>query len=434
MIERYSSEEMRELFSLQHKFDTFLKVELACCHAFASHGVIPQGDYLKLKENASFRLQRVEELEKQTRHDVIAFTRAVSETLGEEKKWIHYQLTSTDVVDTANGVIFSEADAILKRKILSLIGVLKEKALLYKDTPCIGRTHGIHADITSFGLKFALYYDEMNRNYRRFCAACKDIEIGKISGAVGNFAHVPSFVQDEACAELRIASSAISTQVLQRDRHAYYLSVLCLISGTLEKIATEIRLLQQTEIHEAEEYFSPGQKGSSAMPHKRNPISCENICGCARMMRGYLIPAYEDIPLWHERDISHSSVERVALSDAIQLLDYMLDRMNRVVSGLIVYPERMKQNIFLTCGVIFSQRIVSRLIERGYSREEAYDAVQPLAQKSYNERLPFLTLVKEDKNLCDRLGKTDLEDLFSLEYYLKTTDEIYRRIGIDREE
>lgn len=431
MIGRYARAPMAELFSDRHKFETFLRVELACTHSLAEHGVVPYEDYEAMKAHASFDLDRIRELEAITHHDVIAFTRAVSETLGDERKWVHYLLTSTDVVDTANGVIYREANELLEEDLKALLHTLKEKALLYRDTPCIGRTHGVHADITSFGLKFALYYDELKRNMERFSMARRQIEIGKISGAVGNFANVPSYVQDDACRELNIASAAISTQVLQRDRHAFYLSVLALIGGTLEKIATEIRLLQQTEIREAEEYFSPGQKGSSAMPHKRNPIACENIVGCARMMRGYMAASFEDIALWHERDISHSSLERVAVCDAVTLLDYMLARMNRVVSKLLVYPDRMMKNIYLTQGVIFSQRVMTALIQKGLSREEAYDTVQPLAQRSYSEEVSFPALVHGCEAIHLHLSQEEIDACFTLEYYLRNVGEIYRRVGIE---
>ncbi len=430
MIERYSLSPIKDIFTDQHKFETFLQVEIACSHSLASHGVIPEKDYLLIKQNAKFDLKRIADIENITHHDVIAFTRAVSESLGEEKKWVHYLLTSTDVVDTANGVMFKQANDIIFDDLLNLKNVLKDKALLYENTPCIGRTHGIHADITSFGLKFALYYDELCRDIERFTQARKQIEIGKISGAVGNFANVPSFVQDDVCQELGISSSKISTQVLQRDRHAFYIAVINLISGLLEKIAMEIRLLQQTEIHEAEEYFSKGQKGSSAMPHKRNPISCENICGCARIMRGYMLSIYEDMPLWHERDISHSSVERVALSDGIILIDYMLKRMTKLLLNLIVYPERMIHNIYLTEGVIFSQRAMTTLINKGLSREKAYDLIQPLAQISYNEGKPFKDLLKENDDIKAYLTIKEIDDLFDLDYFLKNVDEIYRRVGI----
>lgn len=430
MIDRYALPEMKEIFSLQHKFETYLKVEIACSRSLARHNYIPQDDFEKIEKNAKFDLNRILEIENVTHHDVIAFTRAVSESLGEEKKWVHYLLTSTDVVDTALGYNYREANKILKENLNKMSLILKNKALQYENTPCIGRTHGIHADITSFGLKFALYFDELNRNIARFEMACKDIECGKISGAVGNFANVPSFVQDEVCKELGLTSSNISTQVLQRDRHAFYLSTLTLISSTLEKIALEIRLLQQTEIHEAEEFFHKGQKGSSAMPHKRNPISSENIMGCARMMRGYMLSIYEDIPLWHERDISHSSVERVVLQDAIILLDYMLKRMSNVVDNLIVYEDKMKSNIYLTHGVIFSQRVMTKLIEKGMSREDSYDLVQVYAQKSYNEGISFIDLVKNDEKINHLLSKEELDDAFNLNFFLRNVDEIYHRAKI----
>lgn len=430
MIERYSTKEMKRIFSLENKFNKFLKVEIECCKSLARHSYLPMEDVKKIEQNAYVNLDRILELEEITHHDVIAFTRAISETLGEEKKWVHYLLTSTDVVDTANGIIIQEANNCLKEELLKLKSILKDKAIRYQNTPCIGRTHGIHADITSFGLKFALYYDELSRNISRFELASKDIECGKISGAVGNFANVPSFVQDEVCKALNLQSSKISTQVLQRDRHAFYISTLVLISSTLEKIALEIRLLQQTEIHEAEEFFSKGQKGSSAMPHKRNPIASENIMGCSRIMRGYMLSIFEDIPLWHERDISHSSVERVALNDAVTLLHYMLKRMSKVIENLIVYEDRMKTNIYMTNGVIFSQRVMTMLIQKGLSREESYDMVQVNAQKAYNENLSFIFLIKQDKVITKYLSEQEIDCCFDIDYFLKNVDEIYHRVGI----
>ena len=430
MIKRYSIKELEDIFSLNHKFETFFKVEIACTHSLANHQIVPMDDYKKIRDNAKFDLNRINEIEKVTHHDVIAFTRAVSESLGEEKKWVHYLLTSTDVVDTANGVIYQEANNVIEKDLIAFGNALKEKALTYKYTPCIGRTHGIHADITSFGLKFALYFDEFNRDLERFVQARRQIEIGKISGAVGNFANIPSYVQDDVCAELNIDSAKISTQVLQRDRHANYISCLCLISSLIEKIAMEIRLLQQTEIHEAEEYFSKGQKGSSAMPHKRNPISSENLCGCARMMRGYLISIFEDIPLWHERDISHSSVERVSLNDAIMICDYMLRKATSLITKLLVYPQRMINNIYLTNGVIFSQRVMTSLINKGLSREDAYDLVQPYAQDSYNQGKDFNQLLLNSEEIAHFLSKEEIESNFDLDYYLKNVDEIYLRVGI----
>ncbi|MDE7106291.1 MAG: adenylosuccinate lyase, partial [Anaeroplasmataceae bacterium] len=306
MIERYSRPVMRKIWTDENKFNAFLKVEILACKAWSELGVIPKKDVDKIEQNAGFDLNRIIELEQQTKHDVVAFTRAVSETLGEERKWVHYGLTSTDVVDTANGYLLKQANDILALDLEEFLLVLKKQAIRFKSTPCIGRTHGIHADITSFGLKWALWTEQMNRNIKRFSSARLEVEAGKISGAVGNFANIPPKIQDYVCEQLGIQSANISTQILQRDRHAYYLSTLATIATTLEQMAFEIRSLQRTEVHELEEAFSKGQKGSSAMPHKRNPISSENICGCARVMRGYMTTAFENVALWHERDISHS--------------------------------------------------------------------------------------------------------------------------------
>ena len=431
MILRYSREKMRKIWSDENKFSTFLNVEILSCYAWSELGIIPKEDVDKIKAKAKVDLDRIAELEAITRHDVIAFTRSISETLGDEKKWVHYGLTSTDVVDTTNGVLLKQANDIIYEDIIKFMDVLKEKALRYKDTPCIGRTHGIHADITSFGLKWVLWHEEMKRNLERFNMARRDIECGKISGAVGNFVNVEPFIQDYVCEKLGISSANISTQVLQRDRHAFYISTLALIATTLEKIATEIRSLQRTEIHEVEEAFKTGQKGSSAMPHKRNPISSENICGCARVMRGYMTPAYEDIPLWHERDISHSSVERIILPDATELLDYMLNRYSDVLSNLVVYEDQMLDNINKTDGAIFSQRVMNALIEKGLSREEAYDLVQILAMKSYNEKINLFNLLKKNKKVTSLLSLDEIKSCFSLDYYFKNVDEIYDRCKIE---
>ena len=352
MIDRYSSKEMKEIFSLNNKFRKYLDVELALVDYLFSINKISKEEYEKIKTNASFDLDGILEIEKETKHDVIAFTRNVSSYLGEEKRWIHYGLTSTDVVDTASAKIYKEANDIIYNKLLKLKEVLKEKALMYKKTPCIGRTHGIHADITFFGLKWALYYDELNRDLKRFSEARQDIETGKISGAVGTSIYLPLEAQSFICKELGINEANISTQVLQRDRHAYYISTIALIGGLLEKIGLEIRNLARTEVHEVSEYFSKNQKGSSAMPHKHNPIGSENICGCARILRGYMASIYEDMALFHERDISHSCVERVALADGITLIEYMITRMTKIISSLIVYPENMLKNISLTNNII----------------------------------------------------------------------------------
>ncbi len=364
MIERYSREPMRSIFSDENRFKAYLEVELYATEAWSTLGVVPKEDVEKLFANAKFDLPGILELEKETKHDIVAFTRNVSSYLGDEKKWVHYGLTSTDVVDTAYGYLYKQANDIILADLLKFQEVLKEKALEFKFTPCIGRTHGVHADISSFGLKFALYYDEFNRHIKRFKEVRKIIEVGKISGAVGTFSNTPPEVQDYVCKKLGIESSNISTQTLQRDRHADYYSTLALIASSIEKIGVEIRHLQRTEVREAEEFFSKNQKGSSAMPHKRNPISSENMAGCARIMRGYMIAAYENIPLWHERDISHSSAERILSSDATTLLDYMLNRFTNVVKNLTVFTDNMIKNIYATNGVIFAQRTMSNLIEK----------------------------------------------------------------------
>ncbi|MCR5548704.1 MAG: adenylosuccinate lyase [Bacteroidales bacterium] len=430
MIERYSRKVMRDIWTEENKFRAYLEVEILSCEAWSKLGVIPAEDVEKIRQKATFSVPRIQEIEEQTRHDVVAFTRAVSESLGEERKWVHYGLTSTDVVDTANGYLLKQADVILLKDIEDFLEVLRKRAKEFKDTPCIGRTHGIHADITSFGLKWALWYEEMKRNLERFKYAAQGVEAGKMSGAVGNFANIPPFIQDYVCEHLGIDSANISTQVLQRDRHAYYLSTLSLIASTLEQMAFEVRNLQRTEVREAEEAFRKGQKGSSAMPHKRNPISSENICGCARVMRGYMVTANENVALWHERDISHSSTERIVLPDATELLDYMLNRFRGILENLVVYPETMLANIYRTKGVIFAQRVMNALIGKGLSREEAYDTVQPIAMKAWTEGLDYQTLLKADAKVMGLLSVEELESCFTLDYYFKNVDFIFGRVGI----
>lgn len=430
MIERYSRTNMRKIWTDENKFKAFLKVEILACRAWSKIGHIPEEDVDKIEKNASFDLNRIYELEAQTKHDVVAFTRAVSETLGEEKKWVHYGLTSTDVVDTANGYLIKQANDILFEDIQSFMKVLKKQALRFKNTPCIGRTHGIHADITSFGLKWVLWHEEMKRNLERFVAVRKEVEAGKMSGAVGNFANIPPYIQNYVCRELGLSSANISTQILQRDRHAYYIATLATIASSLEQMAMEIRHLQRTEVHEAEEAFSKGQKGSSAMPHKRNPISSENICGCARVMRGYMHTAYENVALWHERDISHSSAERIILPDATMLLDYMLHRFEGILDNLVVYPEVMLENIYKTNGVIFAQRVMNALIEQGLSREEAYDLVQPIAMKAYNEKMDYQTLLECNEDVKKHLTDSQINECFTLDYYFENIDYIYNCCSI----
>ena len=431
MIERYSRQIMRDIWTEENKFNAYLKVEIlnaeAWCKIFHN---IPEGDVKLLWDNAKFDIKRIKEIEEKTRHDVVAFTRAVGETLGEEKKWVHYGLTSTDVVDTANGYLMTQANKILREDLVAFLDMLKKQANRFKNTPCIGRTHGIHADITSFGLKWALWYEEMKRNLERFDYAAKGIEVGKLSGAVGNFANIPPEIQDYVCEHLGIDSANISTQVIQRDRHAYYMSTLAVIADTCEQMALEIRNLQRTEVHEVEEAFKQGQKGSSAMPHKRNPISSENICGCSRVMRGYMLAFNENVALWHERDISHSCTERIILPDATELLDYMLNRLKGILENLVVYPETMMKNIYKTKGVIFAQRVMYALISKGLVREAAYDMVQPIAMRALNEDLNYIDLLKESKEVKTYLTDSEIDSCFTLDYYFKNVDYIFNRVGI----
>ncbi len=430
MIERYSRKVMRDVWTEENKFGAYLEVETLSCEAWSKLGIIPAGDVEKIRKNARFEVKRIQEIEEQTRHDVVAFTRAVSESLGEERKWVHYGLTSTDVVDTANGYLLKQANAILRKDLEEFLEVLRKRALEFKATPCIGRTHGIHADITCFGLKWALWYEEMKRNIQRFETAAAGVEAGKMSGAVGNFANIPPFIQDYVCEKLGIESANISTQVLQRDRHAYYVGTLALIASTLEQMAFEVRNLQRTEVREVEEAFRKGQKGSSAMPHKRNPISSENICGCARVMRGYMATSYENVALWHERDISHSSTERIVLPDATELLDYMLQRFKGILENLVVYPETMLANIYRTRGVIFAQRVMNALIAKGLSREQAYDTVQPIAMDAWTNNKDYKTLLEASADVMGRLSQEELDNCFTLDYYFKNVDEIFSRVGI----
>ena len=429
MIERYSRKCMRDIWSEQNKLDVYLKIELLNAKAWSKLGVVPSEDLPKL-DKATFSIARVKEIEAITKHDVVAFTRAVGETLGEEKKWIHYGLTSTDVVDTANGYMLKCANEILLKDIDDLMKVVKKRALEYEFTPCIGRTHGMHADITSFGLKWALWYSDLTRIREEFINASKGVEVGKLSGAVGNFANIPPEIETMVCDDLGISHAAISTQIIQRDRHAAYMSSLALIASELEKMALEVRHLSRQEVKEAEEAFTKGQKGSSAMPHKRNPISSENICGCARVIRGYMMTSYENVALWHERDISHSSTERIILPDATELLDYMLNRFKGVLDGLVVYPEKMIEDIYLTRGVIFAQRVLYVLISKGLVREEAYDTVQPLAMRALDEKKNYIDLLKADPKVSSLLTNDEIDSCFTLDYYMKNVDLIYSRVGL----
>ena len=431
MISRYSRKEMSDLWTDEAQFQAWLDVELAACWAWAKLGKIPMEDVDKLYENAGFDVDRIKEIEAKTRHDVVAFTRAVSETLGDEKKWVHYGLTSTDVVDTAWGVRLKKANAILLEGLERIVDVLAEKAKAHKYTVMMGRTHGIHAEPTTFGLKCALWYAEMSRNLERFKKAAADVEFGKLSGSVGTFANIPPEVEEYTCEKLGLSPAPISTQTLQRDRHAYYLSTLALIGSTMEKMAVEVRHLQRSELREAEEAFRKGQKGSSSMPHKRNPVSSENITGCARVLRGYMVTAYENIPLWHERDISHSSAERIILPDATTLLDYMLNRFAGVIENLVVFEDNMESNIWKTQGLVFSQRLLHKLIDKGMPREQAYDTVQPLAMKSWEEQTLFKPIVEAEVTITEALTQEEIDEAFDLDHHTRNVDVIFKRVGLE---
>ena len=430
MIDRYTRPEMAELWSEEAQFDAWLEVEIAAAAAWSRLGVIPAGDVEKIREKASFDVARIHEIEETTRHDVVAFTRAVSESLGEERKWVHYGLTSSDVVDTAWSVRLKKANALILKEIDRMIEVLARRANEHRHTLMMGRTHGIHAEPTTLGAKFALYYDEMRRNRRRFVDAAEGMRVGKVSGSVGTFAHLPMEVEQYTCEELGLEVAPVSTQVLQRDRHASYVSVLALIGATLEKMAVEVRGLQKSEVREVEEAFYKGQKGSSSMPHKRNPVSSENITGCARLLRGYMVTAYENVALWHERDISHSSAERVILPDATTILHYALSRFATVIDNLTVYPNNMQRNMQRTFGLYNSQRVLNALIEKGLVRETAYDMVQPVAMKAWETERAFQELVLEDETIREHMSEEEINGCFDDAYHLKRIDDILARVGL----
>lgn len=430
MIERYTRPEMGEIWTEENRFRAWLEVEILACEAWAELGVIPREDVEKIRKNARINVARIHEIERETRHDVVAFTRAVAETLGPESKWVHYGLTSTDVVDTALSYLLLQANRILLEDIDRFLEVLKEKALRYKDTVMMGRTHGVHAEPTTFGLKMALWYAEMKRNRERFVRAMEEVRVGKISGAVGTYAHIDPFVEEYVCRKIGLRPAPISTQTLQRDRHAAYMATLALIATSLDKFATEIRGLQKSETREVEEAFKKGQKGSSAMPHKRNPVGSENVSGLARVIRGHMVSAYENVTLWHERDISHSSVERVILPDATILLNYLLNRFAGIVEELTVFPDNMKRNMERTFGLIYSQRVLLTLIDKGMKREEAYDRVQRLAMRAWEEQRPFRPLVEADEVVSQVLTPEEIADCFDYRYHLKHVDALFRRVGL----
>ncbi|MEC1106811.1 adenylosuccinate lyase [Bacillus velezensis] len=430
MIERYSRPEMSAIWTDENRYRAWLEVEILACEAWAELGVIPKEDVKVMRENASFDINRILEIEQDTRHDVVAFTRAVSESLGEERKWVHYGLTSTDVVDTALSYLLKQANEILLKDIERFVDIIKEKAKEHKYTVMMGRTHGVHAEPTTFGLKLALWHEEMKRNLERFKQAKEGIEVGKLSGAVGTYANIDPFVEQYVCEKLGLKAAPISTQTLQRDRHADYMAALALIATSIEKFAVEIRGLQKSETREVEEFFAKGQKGSSAMPHKRNPIGSENMTGMARVIRGYMLTAYENVPLWHERDISHSSAERIILPDATIALNYMLNRFSNIVKNLTVFPENMKRNMDRTLGLIYSQRVLLALIDTGLPREEAYDTVQPKAMEAWEKQVPFRQLVEAEEKITSRLTPEQIADCFDYNYHLKNVDLIFERLGL----
>ncbi|MEW5783795.1 MAG: adenylosuccinate lyase [Bacillota bacterium] len=430
MIERYTRPEMERIWSLENRFQKMLQIEILAAQAWAELGEIPADAVRLIAARASFSVERIAELERETRHDVVAFTRCVAESLGEESRYFHYGLTSSDVVDTAQSVLLQEAAALIKDGLTALRATLAEQARRFKSTPVIGRTHGMHAEPTSLGLKFALWWAEAGRNLARLERAAQTVRVGKLSGAVGNYALIDPFVEEYVCETLGLEAAPISTQVLQRDRHAEFVSCLALIGASLEKIALEIRLLQRTEAGELAEPFYRGQKGSSAMPHKRNPVACEQVCGLARLLRGYAQAALENVALWHERDISHSSVERVILPDSTILVDYLLHQMVRVTGELHVYPERMAANLALTGGLVFSQRVLLALVDSGLSRETAYDLVQRCAMESMESGIPFQELLGREKQVSERINAATLEACFDPGYYLQRVDLIYSRLGL----
>ncbi|MCJ0953237.1 adenylosuccinate lyase [Mammaliicoccus sciuri] len=431
MIERYSREEMANIWTEQNRFEAWLEVEILACEAWSKLGHIPAEDVKLIRQNAKVDVDRAKEIEQETRHDVVAFTRQVSETLGEERKWVHYGLTSTDVVDTALSYVIKQANEIIEKDLERFLEVLKNKAIEHKTTLMMGRTHGVHAEPTTFGIKMALWYTEMKRNLERFKRVREEIEVGKMSGAVGTFANIPPEIEEHVCTELGLGCAPVSTQTLQRDRHAYYIATLGLIATSIEKFAVEVRGLQKTETREVEEAFAKGQKGSSAMPHKRNPIGSENVTGLARVIRGYITTAYENVPLWHERDISHSSAERIMLPDVTIALDYALNRFTNIIDRLTVYPENMKRNIDKTFGLIYSQRVMLTLINKGMVREEAYDIVQPKAMESWETQTPFRTLVEQDEKITNLLSTDELDECFNEKHHLNQVDTIFKRAGIE---
>lgn len=428
MIDRYTRPEMKKLWDLETKFQKWLDVEIAVCEAWAEIGEIPIDALNIIKKKARFDLKKIEEIESVVKHDVIAFLTSVSHNVGPESRFIHKGLTSSDILDTSLALLMRDASEIIIKDISDLMEVLKKQAIKYKSTPMIGRSHGVHAEPITFGLKFALWYEEMKRNLDRMKRAKEVISVGKLSGAVGTFSNIPPIIEEKVCKKLGLKPEPVATQIVQRDRHAEFLTTLALIAASIEKIALEIRHLQRTEVLEAEEPFSIGQKGSSAMPHKRNPVGCENLTGLARVVRTNALAGIENIALWHERDISHSSVERIIIPDSTILVDYMLCRLRSILDGLHVYPKKMKENMSKSFGLYNSQRVLLKLIDKGLTREEAYDIVQKNAMLSWRKGIEFKKLLIKDKTVRKYLSSKEINNIFDLNYYFKNIDYIYKRV------
>jgi len=430
MIPRYSLPEISDIWSDQNKFQIWLEIEVLACEAQQKLGLIPEESLKTIREKSDFNVDRILEIEEEVKHDVIAFLTNVAEYVGEDARFIHYGMTSSDVLDTALAVQMLQAGKAIRGALVELINVLKNRAIETKEVVTIGRSHGIHAEPVTFGFKLALWYDEMNRQLQRLDNAIEDIRVGQISGAVGTYDHLSPDIQDYVCKQLGLKSANISTQVLQRDRHASYMNTIALIGGTLEKIAVEVRHLQRTEVLEAAEFFSKGQKGSSAMPHKKNPIISERISGMARILRGNAIAAMENMPLWHERDISHSSVERVIIPDSTMTLYYMLRKTSTLIQNLELYPEKMIENLNITHGLIFSQPVMLVLTQKGISREKAYRMVQRNAMKVWDKDIEFLEALQEDKEILELISENEIKDIFNLENRLKNIDYIFNKLGL----
>ncbi len=430
MIERYTNPEMGNIWTLQHEFEVMLDVEIAACEAMAELGEIPKEAAVNIREKAHFDLDRVKEIEKETNHDIIAFLTNVAEYVGDDSKYIHKGLTSSDVKDTALGIMMKKSAELIIDDLKKFREVLKRRAAEFKHTVCIGRTHGIHAEPMTFGLKLALWMNEVDRNIERVEHAKKIVSVGKLSGAVGTYSNINPKIEELVCKKLGITPSPLATQVIQRDRHAEYMTTLAIVASSFEKFATEIRNLQRTDIREAEEYFSPGQKGSSAMPHKRNPITCERISGMARLVRGNALASMENISLWHERDISHSSVERVILPDSTINVDYCIKKFTNIIDKLLVYPEAMLENLNKTGGLIFSQRILIALVSKGVLREDAYKWVQRNAMKRWLAKEDFKTNISKDEDIVRYLSQDEIDECFKVDYFLRHVDMIMARFGL----